>query len=130
MGASFCTIFESDVPSYGTLGSDHRDLLRHRDHLDRLAMQGGMTLLGAFESYAPEDTDGLLDEEMQEQLPPAEWFVAADGQVAVNALREYLAARPNSIPGQIGVMKDLSGIAEELAAAQGAGVRFRFAVIM
>jgi len=45
-----------------------------RQRLDRLATGHGLTPLGDFESYAPEDTEGLLDEEMQAKMPRTSLF--------------------------------------------------------
>jgi hypothetical protein len=130
MGATFSTVFESEVPQYGTLGADHRALLDEREWIDRLATKNELISLLAFESYAPEDTEGLLDEETQAQQPPAEWFPPEDGLSAVDALWQYLDIHSGVLAEQAEVMEDLSGIAEELEAAQRVGVRFRFAVIM
>jgi hypothetical protein len=128
--ASFSTVFEPEAPPFDTLGPDHRALIEQREQLDRLASTAGLTSLLAFESYAPEDREGLLDEETQAQQPPAEWFAPAAGLAAVDALWEYLESHPGALPGQAEVMEDLSGIGDELEAARGAGVRFRFAVIL
>jgi len=130
MGASFCTVFESKTPPYGTLGGDHRLLLDVRDRLDRLATDRGLTPLGAFESYAPEDTEGLLDEETQVEQPPAEWFAPEEGLAAINAIWEYLDAHPGTFGRQTEIMEELDDLGDELEAAQRAGTRFRFAVVM
>jgi hypothetical protein len=129
MSVSFSTVFESAVPPYGTLGGDHLAILPARRRLDRLAADNGLTPLGAFESYAPEDTTGLLDDETQERQPPAEWFAPADALVTVNALWEHLDAHPGLLANQTRVMDDLSEIGDELEAAERAGGRFRFAVV-
>jgi hypothetical protein len=130
MGASFCTVFESETPPYGTLGSDHRVLLDTRQRLDRLAADNGLTPLGHFESYAPEDTEGLLDDEVQAGMPPAEWFAAEEGLAAVNALWDYLDAHPGTFRRQAELMEELSDLGDELEAARRAGTRFRFAVVL
>jgi hypothetical protein len=130
MGATFSTIFETEVSPYGTLGGDNRVVLDMREWLDRLAEKNSLTPLGAFESYAPEDTEGFLDEETQAEQPPAEWFSATDGLAAVNALWEYLDAHPGTFTSQTKLMEELSDMGDELEAAQRAGVRFRFAVVM
>ena len=130
MGVTFSTVFESEVLPHETLGADHRALVRVREGLDRLAAKAGLTSLLAFESYAPEDTEGLLDEETQAQQPPAEWFPASAGLTAIDALYEYLEAHSGVLAGQAEVMEELSDLGDELEAAQRAGVRFRFAVIM
>jgi hypothetical protein len=129
MSTTFSTVFQSDVPPYGMLGGDHLALNRARDPLDRLATAAGLASLLAFESYEPEDFDGLLDEETQAQQPPAKWFVPADGFAAVGALLAYLDAHPGALPQQAGVRKDLVEAEDELRSADRAGVRFRFAVI-
>lgn len=104
-------------------------LNRARDHLDRLAAAAGTTSVLAFESYAPEDTEGLLDDDIQAQQPPAKWFAPGAGLVAVGALLAYLDAHPDVLPQQAAVRKDLVQVVDELRAAERAGVQFRFAVI-
>jgi hypothetical protein len=133
VGATFSAVFEAEVPPYGTLGADHLALLRVRTVLDRLAVNNGLTSLLAFESYAPEDMEveeELLDKDLQAQQPPVEWFPPAAGVAAIDALWNYLDAHPGVVPGQAEVMEDLSDIGDELEAAQRAGVRFRFTVIL
>ncbi len=130
MSTTFSTVFESDAPPYNTLGSDHLALCRARDRLDRLAKKAKLTSLLAFESYEPEDTEGLLDEETQAQQPPAEWFAPAAGLAAVEGLLAYLDAHPKALTEQAAVAAELADTADELRAAERAGVRFRFAVIM
>ena len=130
MGASFCTVFETHVPEYGNLGSDHRALLRAMRRLDQLAADNGLIPLRAFESYDPADTADFLDEETQAGQPPVEWFAPAAGLAAVHGLLAFLHAHLDSLAGQAQVAADLTGIADELRAAQRAGVRFRFAVVM
>jgi hypothetical protein len=92
-------------------------VLRVRDAIDRLATENGLTSLPAFESYSPEDTEGLLDEETQAQQPHAEWFQPADGLAALDALWNYLEAQPGVLARQDEVMEDLSGIGDELEPA-------------
>jgi len=130
MGVTFSTVFESEAPPYHTLGGDHRALARVRERLDRLATQNGLKSLLAFESYAPEDTAGLLDDETQAQQLPAKWFTPAAGLEAVDALYEYLEGHPGVFTEHAKVLEDLSGLGDELEAAQRAGVRFRFVIIM
>ena len=129
MGASFCTVFEAEVPPRGTLGGDHPALLRRQRKLDRLAIDHGLTPLGAFESYDPADVADLLDEDAAADLPAAPWFAASAGLAALHALLAYLAAHPDAVPGQAEVVADLRSVTEELADAEQLGVRFRFAVV-
>ncbi len=130
MGASFCTVFEAEVPRWGTLGSDHRVLLRAQRRLDRLAANNGLTPLGTFESYEPADALEMLDKDVLAELSPVQWFAPADGLVAVRELRTYLDAHPGVLREHAEVVEELSEIAEELEAADRTGVRFRFAVVM
>jgi hypothetical protein len=131
MGASFCAVFEAAVPPHGTLGGDNPALLRRQRRLDRLAAGAGLTPLGTFESYDPADAADYLgeDAELPADLPPVQWFPAVDGLAAVRALAAYLAAHPDSVSGQSEVVAELEGLARELADAERAGVRFRFAVV-
>lgn len=131
MGASFCTVFESEVPPLGTLGGDNAALLRRQRQLEKLATGAGLTPLSAFESYDPADAAEYLedDEELLANLPRAQWFAAAEGLAAVRALVAHLSANSGAISGQAEVLADLQEVAKELAAAEKAGVRFRFAVV-
>jgi len=129
VSTTFTPVFESEVPPYGTLGSDHPDLNRAQQRLDRLAVADGLTPLSAFESYAPDEVEEFEDEPPG-GYPPAQWFKPTAGLAAVEALRAHLAARPTALAKQAVVLEDLAEVAEELRAAERAGVRFRFAVIM
>ena len=130
MSTSFITVFESEVPPYRTVGDDNLALSDMRDQLDRLAVGIGLTPLAAFESYGSEDTEGLLDDDEQAAQSPAEWFPPAAGLQAVEALRAHLDAHPGAIAQQAEMPQDLARVAVELRAAEQAGVRFRFAVVM
>ena len=129
MGASFCVVFETEVPPHGTLGGDNPMLLRRQRKLDRLATGAGLTPLGAFESYDPEDAADFLDDEQLASLPPVCWFAAADGLAAVRGLITHLSANTAAIADQAKVLAELEEVAAELANAEQAGVRFRFAVV-
>jgi hypothetical protein len=131
MGASFCAVFEAEVPPHGTLGGDHPALLRRQRRLDRLAADAGLTPLGAFESYDPADAADYPGEgeDPPVGLPPVRWFPAADGLAAVRALVAHLSANPGVISGQGEVVAELQGLTGELTAAERAGVPFRFAVV-
>jgi hypothetical protein len=129
MGASFCTVFETNVPPHGSLGSDHPALLRRQRKLDRLAVDHGLTPLGAFESYSPDDVADFMDEDAADELPPAQWFAASTGLAAIHALLAHLATHPDAVRGQADVVADLRSLEEELADAERLGVRFRFAVV-
>lgn len=135
MGAAFCVVFESAVPSHGTLGGDSSNaLLAKRDWLDELAANAGLTPLGAFESYDPEDAVGLLEdfdlpEELADKLPSVQWFPAAEGLAAVRALAAHLSNSADAAPDRAKILADLNQIAIELTDADQADVRFRFAVI-
>ena len=126
MGASFCTVFQGDVAPHGTLGADHGTLLRLKERRDQVAADNGPTPLGAFESYGASDTAAFMDpEELAEELPPAEWFPASAGLIAVHALRAHAAAHADAISRAVEVVADLQsstplqiGVARATAANQ------------
>jgi hypothetical protein len=132
MSVSFCVAFDSDVPPHGMLGADYAALTREKDSLDRLATEHRLVPLAAFESYSADDAAGLLDaDELEElQLPEAEWFDPAAGLAAVRALAGWIQFHSAAVHDHEALLTELSGIETELAAAEGAGVRFRFAVVM
>jgi hypothetical protein len=86
-----------------------------------------------FESYNPEDVADLaaeLDLEVENlggNAPPVQWFDAAEGQAAVQALLAHLRAHPNAMRRQQELVDELTQMELELSAAVQAGVRFRFA---
>src|SRR5688500_17363256 len=130
MGASFCVVFESDVPPHGTLGGDNPVLLKAQRKLDRVARDAGLRSLDEFESYDPQHVAGEFDLDAEELgLPPVEWFPAADGLAAVRALIAHLTSHPDSVRNQADVLVDLTNVEAEVAAADRAGVRIRFQVV-
>jgi hypothetical protein len=129
MSVSFSVVFESDVPPHGSLGADHVALARHKEVLDQLADENGLVPLSAFESYDPEDAAEFLDEEELAVLPDAQWFEPAEGLAAVGALAGYLRSHTGAVPDHEDVLADMTGIKEECADAEKAGVRFRFAIV-
>src|SRR3712207_5148756 len=101
MGASFCAIFEADVPPHGTLGGDNPAILKAQRKLDRVARDVGLRSLDEFESYDPQDVAADFDLDAGELgLPPVEWFAAADGLAAVRALIAHLHTHPDTVPRQ------------------------------
>jgi hypothetical protein len=130
MGASFCVVFESEVPPHGTLGGDNLAVLNAHRKLDRLARANGLRSLNEFESYDPEDVADALDlDPDQVGGPPMQWFAAADGLAAVRALAAHLRAHPGDLSNSADVVAELAEMESELANAERAGVRFRFAVV-
>ena len=129
MSVSFSVVFESEVPPHGSFGGDHVELARHKEALDQLADENGLVPLSAFESYAPEDAAEFLDEEELAVLPDAQWFDPAEGRAAVRALGHYLRSHLEAVPDQEDVLAEMTGIEEECADAEKAGVRFRFAIV-
>lgn len=130
MSASFTAVFETEVPDIGTLGGDHPAILRHIDQIDRLAVEQGLTPLGEFESYDPEDVAEFMSDEELSGLPPVEWFAASEGLAAVNALQSHLGTQADVLPDQVEVLTDLTNLQAELTESDRAGVRFRFAIVM
>lgn len=131
MSVSFCAVFETEVPPHGTIGGDHPVLLRRQRRLDRLATEAGLVPLGAFESYDPADAADFLAEgdEPPSGLPLARWTPASDGLAAIRALVAHLGAHPDAVSDQPDVIAELESLGGELADAERAGVRFRFAVV-
>ncbi len=131
MGASFCVVFESQVPPRGAIGSDHVALVPVKERLDKIAQVNRLRPLGDFESYDPADLAEYLDGDSEEvNLPAVQWFPPIEGLTAVRGLAEYLRSHPEIVSRQADVLTDLAGIEEELASAASTGVRFRFAVVL
>jgi len=78
----------------------------------------------AYVSSDPGDYGGS-----RSKSPPAQWFTASAGALAVRALINHLTAHPNAVSSQADVLAELVEIEKELADAERAGVRFRFAVV-
>jgi hypothetical protein len=128
--ATFRTVFDSAVAPFGTLGGDHRSLLRAWEPINHLAVENELATLWPFESYGPEDAAGEAGVRAQVRQKAVEWFAPADGLAAVEGLRKHLEAHPGVLAQQGAVMEDLTRIGNELEAARRAGVRFRFAFLV
>lgn len=129
MGAALVAVFEREVPKVGKVGGDNRALLRAKERLDRLAADNGIVPLSTFESYSPDDNAEMIAELDPPDLPPAEWFAAADGVDTVNKLYELLEDYPG-IANRDHLLEDLSALGDVLEAAARAGVRFRLAILL
>lgn len=135
MSVALCVVFERDVPSHGTLGGDNLALMRDWRRLAKAARSAKLRPLADFESYDPEDVAGAMDMDVDElgldpeNLSPGEWFDAKDGLAAVRALTGHLRANPKALSRQAAIVEDLASVESELAAAERAGVRFRFQTV-
>src|SRR5262245_23302902 len=98
----------SSKSSHGPTGCGHSTSLK--------ATRGGGRGPGPLD---PEEVDG----------PPVQWFAATDGLAAVRALAGHLRAHPKDLSNSDDILAELSEIESELADAERAGVRFRFAVV-
>ena len=136
MGVVICAVFEREVPQHGTLGGDNTALNRDWQRLVKLAKAAKLQPLNDFESYDSEEVAANLDMDPEElgfdpgNMPAAQWFAAADGIAAVRALIAHLRANPKALSRQAEVLDELSSVESELAAAEKAGVRFRFEAVM
>jgi hypothetical protein len=136
MGVVICAVFEREIPQHGTLGGDNPALNRDWQRLAKLAKAAKLRPLNDFESYDAEEVAASLDMDPEElgldtgNMPAAQWFAAADGLAAVQALVAHLRANPKLLSRQAEVLDELSGVETELSAAEKAGVRFRFEAVM
>jgi hypothetical protein len=110
-GGAIFPVFDS---AHGSADVDGKALSRHFDRLDALAEAAGTTSPSAFQGYGGGDSE--------------DWFDAADGVRAVEAL--LAAIRPGSVKlKDKGARRaDLDALAEALRAAQAAGARFHLEV--
>ena len=100
-------------------------------HLEMLAHEAGVQPLEEFFSASPDDVRTLLDEEDDTpdgELPPEEWFPAADGVATVRGLLAYLTAHPDAAADVDRLIEDLRQFEEVLGQLDGAGVRWHLAV--
>src|SRR6185503_14503272 len=111
MGVAFCVVFKKAVPPYGTLGGDNMALASGYEKLDKVAEAKGLPTLGSFLSQDPDELADLLDMDVAEMgAPPEEWFKAADGLAAVEALIAYLRTNPKAVPKSKDILEELTEI--------------------
>ncbi len=98
MAASLFIVIEGEDPGFDTFVNGQA-LARNEDALEQLAeMLQSPHLLNFFSADA--NSMALLEQEgyklptSVDDLPPTQWFQAAEGAAAIVTLRDYLAANP------------------------------------
>ena len=98
--------------------------------LDKIARAAKLTPFTAFADNRPipEDFDGDPDELAEVMGEWTEWFDAAKGQAAMQALAHHVKASPKAakqLDDSAGVVAELEEMARVLGAAAAQGVQFR-----
>jgi len=126
-------VVEGEDPGYDIFVNG-RSLARNEDALERLALQLGVRPLIEFFS-ADENSMALLIEEgagnpdLLRCLPPPQWYSAADGLEAVEAIRAALQAAPQQLgTDSEQVLTELGEYAEVLRKTKERGLRWHLAV--
>ncbi len=101
-------------------------------HLEALAREAGVKPFMEFFSESPENIRELLDEVEVEapdvEMPPEQWFSAAEGLATVRGLLSHLTAHPEATADAEHVLEDLRQFETVLSQLDAAGVRWHLAV--
>jgi hypothetical protein len=133
MAASLYIVVEGEDPGYDIFVNGS-SLAQHEDAIERLAQRLGVKPLLEFFS-ADENSMALLIEEgagnpeLLPQLPPPQWYAAADGLATVQALVAALREDPSQIGAEGAlVLAELEEYVTVLRKAEERGLRWHLAV--
>ena len=126
-------VVEGEDPGYNIFVNG-RALARHEDALEKLALRIGSRPLIEFFS-ADENSLALLieegagDQELLRKLPPPQWYSAAEGLSAVEALTSELERDPQQLGSEgRSVLNELREYREVLSKTETRGLRWHLAV--
>ena len=133
MAASMYIVVEGEDPGYNIFVNG-RALARHEDALEKLALKIGSRPLIEFFS-ADENSLALLieegagNQELLRKLPPPQWYSAAEGLSAVEALVNQLERDPQQLGSEgRSVLNELQEYKEVLSKTETRGLRWHLAV--
>ena len=133
MAASMYIVVEGEDPGYNIFVNG-RALARHEDALEKLALRLGSRPLIEFFS-ADENSLALLieegagNQELMRKLPPPQWYSAAEGLFAVEALVKELERDPQQLGSEgRSVLNELREYQEVLTKTETRGLRWHLAV--
>lgn len=132
MALAYIVTLEKEIPELAayTKGKTGKALARETDKLDYAARSAKCAAITSMVSENPEAlkaqllADGFDPSRMR--LPPEQWFAAGDGLKAARTLSDYVAANLNNFKQPNPILRDLKAVAELLAGAEKAGVKFHF----
>lgn len=132
MALTFILVLERDVPGCEPRGFDGRRLARVRHALDGIAHEQDLRGLGEFVAFSQKEAETLA-EDMKFDAPTVggqtgRWFRAKDGLEVVRAIRAFLLEHPDELDEVEELTAALESMETMLAAADGAGVRFRLSL--
>lgn len=129
MSLGIYPVFESKLKGtkFGALGEV---LAANFEKLDKIARSARLTPFTAFADNRPipDDFDGDPDELAEVTGEWTEWFDAAEGQAAIQALADHVRASAKAakrLDGADRVVEELGEMARVLGVAAKQGVRFR-----
>lgn len=124
MGAALYIVLEKKMPGIDTT-IDGKMLSKFEEALGQIAKRRGARPLMEYFSTDPDEAAEILGDEMEGiEIPPAQWFSAADGLKTVDAL----LAEVETSPELRAAKDDLLGCQRVLREAHKAGVRWRLAI--
>ncbi len=101
-------------------------------HLEHLAREAGVRPLMEFFSMSPESFEALIADEGVEpppgELPPEQWFPAAEGLATVRGLLAYLTSHPEAADEVDRLIGDLRQFEDVLGRLDDEGARWHLAV--
>ncbi len=132
MALAFILVLERDVPGCEPRGFDGRRLASVRHALDAIAHEQDLRGLGEFVAFSQKEAETLA-EDMKFDAPTVggqtgRWFRAKDGLEVVRAIRAFLLEHPDELDEVEELTAALESMETMLAAADGAGVRFRLSL--
>jgi hypothetical protein len=129
---TFILVLERELPGCDPRGFDGRRLAKSRHSLDAIAHEQDLRGLGEFVAFSEKEAEALA-EDMKFDAPTmgsqtGRWFRADDGLEVVRGIRGYLLEHPEELDDVEEIGEALGALEAMLAAAGGAGVRFRLSL--
>lgn len=127
----FFPAFDKELPYMDASTVDGRAISLNLGILDAAAERAGLTPLAAFV-----DANTLFievqgeDAEPPENLPPVQWYSAAEGTKTVRHLLDYVQENPESIEEHESTVSDLETLQATLHVAHEHGARFHLLIDM
>ena len=131
MGVAFFIVLDNKNPGFDTHVNGHA-LAREGRRIERFAKKHGIKSPLDFCSISPDERAKFIesetDEEVDEPLPPEEWWTAAEGLAWVAQFRSLVEADPTGLKDPQGVLRDLDEVASVLTKADRINARWHYLV--
>jgi len=129
MSASLFIVLEREIEGVDASSVSGKFLSRQLEWLDEAAAKLHVRRLGELISFAPDEVQAFLDSEGGDaegfDVPPEQWFDAADGLRTIEALVKHAESLTTT---EKGLLLDLRACKQVLERARESSVKFHFAV--